>query len=94
MESYVSINNHVFHRFFFFSPFSHWMEKYLHYKNATHKKPKFFNQPDQPPGIGLKPWSWATTWGGDCHRPSLEEWCNLKVWASLLSCTILLEFQC
>ena len=40
--------------FFLFSPLGLWMESYLHYKNATHKKAYFFNQPDQPLSQGFE----------------------------------------
>ena len=70
MESLICLNNHVVHRIiflFFLHHLGHWVERYLHYKNATQKKTYFFNQPDQPPGIGSNPWSWATTWWGGRH---------------------------
>ena len=57
----ICVIQRIFFSFFppFFPPFDGCIESYFHYKNATHIKPYFLNQ---PVGQGSKPWSWVTTW--------------------------------
>ena len=66
-----------------------WVEIYLDYKNATHKKPYFFNQPDQRPGQRFEALVMGNDLGGGHHPPS-----PAITLPSLLSCNIVLKFQC